>query len=64
MTTIDEKEILEIEKLKAELAKLPLEVQKIKSDMKQGNTRNVLLAVAVTVAIMTFFFKANIGIWR
>jgi hypothetical protein len=62
MTTIDEKEILEIEKLKAELAKLPLEVQKIKSDMKQGNTRNVLLAVAVTVAIMTFFFKANIGI--
>jgi hypothetical protein len=34
MTRIDEKEILEIEKLKAEVAKLPLEVEKIRSDIR------------------------------
>jgi len=64
MTTLNEKEfnrqereILEVEKLKAELAKLPLEVQKIMSDMKQGNMRNILLSIAVTVAIMGLLFK-------
>ena len=57
MTTIDEKEILEIEKLKGEIAKLPLEVQKIMSDMKQGNTRNIILAVGVTAGIVSAFFK-------
>ncbi len=64
MTAIDkkeflrqEKETLEVEKLKAEIAKLPLEVQKIMSYMKQGNTRNILLTVAVTVAIMGLLFK-------
>jgi len=39
MTTIDEKEILEIEKLKAEVAKIPLEVEKIKNDMKLDNKK-------------------------
>lgn len=52
-----ERETLEIEKLKGEIAKLPLEVQKIMSDMKQGNVRNILLSIAVTVAIMSFMFK-------
>ena len=29
MTTVDEKEILEIEKLKADIAKMPLEIEKM-----------------------------------
>lgn len=39
MTIIDEKEILEIEKLKAEIAKLPLEIEKIRSDIKIDNKK-------------------------
>ncbi len=34
-----EREMLEIEKLKAELAKIPLEVEKIKNDMKIDNKK-------------------------
>ncbi len=39
MTTIDEKEILEIEKLKAEVAKLLLKVLEIRNDMILENKK-------------------------
>jgi hypothetical protein len=44
MTTVDEKELLEIEKLKAEVAKIPLEVQKIKHDMQIDNKKYMVEA--------------------
>jgi uncharacterized 2Fe-2S/4Fe-4S cluster protein (DUF4445 family) len=44
MTKVDEKEILEIEKLKAEVAKIPLEVEKIKNDMLVNNKKYMIEA--------------------
>ena len=62
MTTIDEKEILEIEKLKAELLKLPLDIDNAREALKQGSHRNILLTVAVTTAIVTAYFKFQVGL--
>ena len=57
MTTIDEKEILEIQKLKADISKMPLEIEKMVADMRHSSQRNVLLAVAVTTALVSAYFK-------
>jgi len=57
MTTIDEKEILEIQKLKADISKMPLEIEKMVTDMRHSSQRNVLLAVAVTTALVSAYFK-------
>ena len=57
MTTVDEKEILEIEKLKAYIAKMPLEIEKMVTDMRHSSQRNFLLTIAVTTAIVTAYFK-------
>ena len=47
MTTIDEKEILAIEKLKEEVAKIPLEVAKIKNNLALNNKRYFIDIVKV-----------------
>lgn len=39
MGIIDKREILQIEKLKAEVAKIPLEVEKIKNDIQLDNKK-------------------------
>ena len=57
MTIVDEKEILEVEKLKADISKMPLEIEKMVTDMRHSSQRNVLLAVAVTTAIVSAYFK-------
>ena len=57
MKNIDEKELLEIEKIKADIAKMPLEIEKMVTDMRHSSQRNVLLAVAVTTAIVSAYFK-------
>ena len=57
MTLVDEKEILEVEKLKADISKMPLEIEKMVTDMRHSSQRNVLLAVAVTTAIVGAYFK-------
>ena len=57
MTTIDEKEILEIQKLKADISKMPLEIEKMVTDMRHSSQRNVLLTVAVTTALVSAYFK-------
>ena len=57
MKDMDEKEILEIEKIKADIAKMPLEIEKMVTDMRHSSQRNVLLAVVVTTAIVSAYFK-------
>ena len=57
MTTVDEKEILEIQKLKADISKMPLEIEKMVTEMKHSSQRNVLLAVAVTTVLVSAYFK-------
>ena len=57
MTLVDEKEILEVEKLKAYIFKMPLEIEKMVTDMRHSSQRNVLLAVAVTTALVSAYFK-------
>jgi hypothetical protein len=64
MTIVDEKEILEVEKLKADYKKVlleiernPLDIQKMVTDIRHSSQRNVLLAVAVTTAIVSAYFK-------
>ena len=58
MTRIDEKEILEIEKLKADISKMPLEIEKMVTDMRHSSQRNVFLApVALTTALVSAYFK-------
>ncbi|NOQ29809.1 MAG: hypothetical protein GQ570_01670 [Helicobacteraceae bacterium] len=57
MTLVDEKEILKVEKLKADIFKMPLEIEKMVSDMRHSSQKNVLLAVAVTTAIVSAYFK-------
>ncbi|MDF1875922.1 hypothetical protein JHD48_09260 [Sulfurimonas sp. SAG-AH-194-I05] len=57
MTLVDEKEILEVEKLKADISKMPLEIEKMVTNMRHSSQRNVLLAVAVTTAIIGAYFK-------
>ena len=53
MTTIDEKEILEIEKIKIEVQKLLDEPLRLKIDIY----KTMLLTVAVTTAVVTAYFK-------
>jgi len=53
MTTIDEKEILEIEKIKLEVQKLLDEPLRLKIDVY----RTMLLTVAVTTAVVGAYFK-------
>ena len=64
MTLVDEKEILEIEKLKADdkkvllkIEKYPLDIQKMVTDMRLSSQRNVPLAVVVTTALVSAYFK-------
>ena len=57
MTLVDEKEILEVEKLKADISKMPLEIEKMVTDMRHSSQRNVLLAVVVTTALVSEYFK-------
>lgn len=57
MKNIDENELLEIEKIKADIAKMPLEIEKMVTDMRHSSQRNVLLSVAVTTAIVSAYFK-------
>lgn len=47
MTTVDEKEILAIEKIKAEVAKIPLEVATIKNDLVLDNKKYFINVVKV-----------------
>ncbi|MDF1883054.1 hypothetical protein JHD49_03795 [Sulfurimonas sp. SAG-AH-194-C21] len=57
MTINEEKEILEIQKLKADISKMPLEIEKMVRDMRHSSQRNVLLTVAVTTALVSAYFK-------
>ena len=60
MTTIDEKEILEIEKLKLEVQKLLSIDFKLEDKKHRNDTIKVfLLTVAVTTAVVTAFFKIH-----
>ena len=59
MTTIDEKEILEIEKLKLEVKYFLEHKPKI---YKLDIYKAMLLTVAVTIAVVTAYFKFQIGV--
>ncbi|NOQ29787.1 MAG: hypothetical protein GQ570_01560 [Helicobacteraceae bacterium] len=62
MTTIDEKETLEIEKLKLEVSKLLQTDFKLENKKHLNDTVKVLLlTVAVTTAVVTAYFKIQIG---
>ncbi len=62
MTTIDEKETLEIEKLKLEVTKLLQTDFKLEDKKYRNDTVKVLLlTVAVTTAVVTAYFKIQIG---
>ena len=63
MTTIDEKETLEIEKLKLEVSKLLQTDFKLEDKKYRNDTVKVLLlTVAVTTAVVTAYFKIQIGV--
>ncbi len=53
MTIVDEKEILEIEKIKLEVQKLLDEPMRLKIDIY----RTMLLTIAVTTAVVSAYFK-------
>ena len=62
MTLVDEKEILEIEKLKLEVSKLLQTDFKLEDKKYRNDTAKVLLlTVAVTTAVVTAYFKIQIG---
>ena len=62
MTLVDEKEILEIEKLKLEVSKLLQTDFKLEDKKHRNNTAKVLLlTIAVTTAVVTAYFKILIG---
>ncbi len=62
MTTIDEKEMLEIEKLKLEVSKLLQTDFKLEDKKHRNDTVKVLLlTIAVTTAVVTAYFKVQIG---
>ena len=61
MTTIDEKETLEIEKLKLEVTKLLQTDFKLEDKKYRNDTIKVLLlTIAVTTAVVTAYFKIQI----
>ncbi|MDQ7061793.1 MAG: hypothetical protein Q9M43_12005 [Sulfurimonas sp.] len=63
MTTIDEKEVLEIEKIKLEVTKLLQTDFKLENKQHRNDTIKVfLLTVAVTTAVVTAYFKIQIGL--
>ena len=62
MTLADEKETLEIEKLKLEVSKLLQTDFKLEDKKYRNDTVKVLLlTVAVTTAVVTAYFKIQIG---
>ncbi|MBL0708142.1 MAG: hypothetical protein JJW00_03750 [Sulfurimonas sp.] len=62
MTIIDEKETLEVEKLKLEVSRLLQTDFKLEDKKYRNDTIKVLLlTVAVTTAVVTAYFKIQIG---
>ena len=62
MTTVDEKEILEIEKLKADYRKVIQDLDKDMFYLKLDVFKVGLLTIAVTTAVVTAYFKFKVGL--